>query len=75
MEVYLFGYLGHRCFLACMAFYFLLLCFHLMRQALKVDWSVTFPITSIFTTPISSGEVSYDLLHRVLASSLHFCAC
>jgi hypothetical protein len=72
MEVCLFGYLGHLCFLVHVVFYFLPLYLWLMGRAHKPDWTVTFLITSIFTVPISGAKMSGDFLHLVFAFSLCF---
>jgi hypothetical protein len=70
--VCLFGYLGHFCFLAHMAFYFLPLYLRPMGWAHKADWTITFLVTYVFTMPISSDKASGDLLHLAFVFCLHF---
>jgi hypothetical protein len=70
MEVSLCRYLGCPCFLAHVAFYSLSLHLWLMVRAQKEDWTIVFPITSVFTEPIISDEALCDLVHLALASNL-----
>jgi uncharacterized membrane protein YcaP (DUF421 family) len=75
MKVWFSRYLGRFFVRARMAFCVLLLYLRLMGRAHKVDWTVTFLVTTIFTMPVSIAEMGGKFHPSLLLIAFAFYAC